>query len=108
MDKRIDKRKQRIAVLKDKLKKLLAIFFCMTLLVFSVSIADMSARRMIMCNDDKYALAVSLQEDSLLRLDIAGEKLMINIEPVVRISSYVINNSKKRYDSIVKSIRAKL
>lgn len=85
MNKRIDKKKQKIHVLKCELKKILGIFFCVMLLIFSVSIADMSVRRMIMCNDDKYAIAVSLQEGSLLRVDIAGEKFMINIEPAVSI-----------------------
>ncbi|MEA4848886.1 MAG: hypothetical protein VB106_16765 [Clostridiaceae bacterium] len=108
MNKRIDKKKQRIEVLRNKLKKALAIFFCIALLIFSVNIADMSTRRMIMCNDDKYAMAVYFQEDSLLRVDIAGEKLMINIEPAVRISNYIVNNSRRHYDSIVKNIKAKL
>lgn len=85
MNKRIDKKKQKIDVLKYKLKKILGIFFCVILLIFSVSIADISVRRMIMCNDDKYAIAVSLQEGSLLRVDIAGEKFIINIEPAVSI-----------------------
>lgn len=85
MNKRIDKKKQKMDVLKYKLKKILGIFFCVILLIFSVSIADISVRRMIMCNDDKYAIAVSLQEGSLLRVDIAGEKFIINIEPAVSI-----------------------
>ncbi|MDD3704865.1 MAG: hypothetical protein PHC45_02190 [Clostridiaceae bacterium] len=85
MNRRIDKKKQRIESLKSKFKRILAISFCIVLLIFSVGIADVSTRRMIMCNDDKYAIAVSLQEDSLLRVDIAGEKLIMNIEPVVSI-----------------------
>jgi len=108
MSKRVDKKKQRMEALKNKLKKALGIFFCIILLILSVSIADMSARRMMMCNDDKYAIAVSLQEDSLLRVDIAGEKLMINIEPAVRIFNYIYDNSTRHCDSIVKSIKAKL
>jgi len=108
MDKRIDKKKQRTEALKNKLKKVLGIFFCIILLIFSVSIADMSARRMIMCNDDKYAIAVSLQEESMLRVDIAGEKLMINIEPAVRIFNYIYDNSRKHCESIVKNVKAKL
>ena len=107
MHKRTDKKKQRIESLRNRLKMALTIFFCMILLIFSVNIADMSTRRMIMCNDDKYALAVSIQEDSLLRLDIAGEKLMIDIEPVVRISNYIFGNFKRYYGSVVKNVRAK-
>jgi hypothetical protein len=53
-------------------------------------------------------LAVSFQEDSLLRLDIAGEKLMINIEPAVRISNYIFGNFKRYCNSIVKNARAKI
>lgn len=108
MHRRTDKKKQRIESLRNRLKMALTIFFCMILLIFSVSIADMSIRRMIMCNDDKYALAVSFQEDSLLRLDIAGEKLMINIEPAVRISNYIFGNFKRYCNSIVKNARAKI
>ncbi|MBP7073707.1 MAG: hypothetical protein KBB40_09465 [Clostridia bacterium] len=108
MSKRVDKKKQRMEALKNKLKKALGIFFCIILLIFSVSIADMSARRMMMCNDDKYAIAVSLQEDSLLRVDIAGEKLMINIEPAVRISNNIFGNLKRYYDGAVKSIKSKI
>lgn len=108
MNKRVEQKKKRSAVLRDKLRKTLAILFCISLLILSVNITDMSTRKMIMCNDDKYAMAVSLQENNLLRLDIAGEKFMVNIEPVVRISNNILDSSKRRYDSIMKNIRAKL
>ena len=108
MNKRIEQKKRRSEALRDKLKKILAIFFCIALLVFSINVTDMSTRRMIMCNDDKYAMAVSLQEDNLLRLDVAGEKLMINIEPVIRASEYVVSRSKMYYNSFTKAIRDKL
>jgi hypothetical protein len=68
----------------------------------------MSTRRMIMCNDDKYALAVSLQKDNLLRLDLAGEKILLNIEPVIRVTDVVVSNSKRCYESILKAIKAKI
>ena len=108
MNKRINQKKQRIEEFKNRLKKVFAIFFCIALLIFAISVTDMSTRRMIMCNDDKYAIAVSLQEDNLLRLDVVGEKLMINIEPVIRVSDYVVSNSKRYYESFMKIIRDKL
>lgn len=108
MNKRIDQKKQRIEVLRNKLKKVLIVFFCITLFIFAVSIIDMSTRRMIMCNDDKYAMAVSFHEGNLMRLDIAGEKFIVNTEPAVRAIDYIASNSKSYYDSFVKSIRAKL
>lgn len=108
MNKRIEQKKHRSEALRNKLKKALTVFFCINLLIFSIIITDISIRRMIMCNDDKYAIAVSLQEGDLLRLDIAGEKLMVNIEPAIRVIDYVASNSKRYYDGFVKSIRAKL
>lgn len=91
----------------QRLKQVLAILFCLALLAFFIRATDMSTRRMIMCNDDKYAMAVSLQKDSMLRLDIAGEKFMINVEPVIRVTDNVIRNSKKCYENIVGAITAK-
>ncbi len=91
MDKRIEARKQRNKALKEKMKNAMAIFFCIMLLISSVYIADMSIRELIMCNDEKYALAVSLQEGNILRLDIAGERFMFNVEPAVRAADYVVN-----------------
>lgn len=108
MNKRIEQKKHRSEALRNKLKKALTVFFCIVLLIFSISITDMSTRRMIMCNDDKYAIAVSLQEGNLLRLDIAGEKFTVNIEPAIRVTDYVTSNSKKYYYSFVKVIRTKL
>jgi len=105
MSKRIDKKKQKGETFRNKVKKILAIFFCIALLIFSISIVDMATRKMIMCNDDKYAIAVSFQEDNKLRLDVAGEKLMINIKPVIKISDYVVSNSKRYYNSFVKIIK---
>ncbi|MDD4504342.1 MAG: hypothetical protein PHS15_05890 [Clostridiaceae bacterium] len=108
MNKRIEQKKQRSEALRNKLKKALTVFFCINLLIFSISITDMSTRRMIMCNDDKYAMAVSFQEGNLMRLDIAGEKYMVNIEPAIRVTEYFFSNSKRYYDSFVKMVRAKL
>lgn len=105
MDKRIDKKRQRVKALRSKLKNASAIFFCIMLLIFSIIITDMSIRRMTMCNDEKYAIAVSFQEGNMLRLDIVGERLMINIEPAVRMADYIAGNTKKCYGKLVKSIR---
>lgn len=107
MNKRIEQKKQRSGAHRRRLKQALAVFFCIALLVFFINAADMSTRRMIMCNDDKYALAVSLPEENMLRVDIAGEKLMINVEPVVRLTEYIVAGSKKCYKSIIKAIMAK-
>lgn len=107
MEKRTNKKKQRSIKFVQRLKKTLAVFFCIALLVFFIRATDMSTRRMIMCTDDKYAMAASLQEDNMLRFDIAGEKLMINVEPVIRAADNVICNSKRCYESIVKAIMAK-
>jgi hypothetical protein len=108
MEKRIEQKKQRNEEFKRRLQKVSAIFFCIALLVFFISATDMSTRRMIMCNDDKYALAVSWQQDNLLRLDIVGEKFLLNIEPITRVTDAVVSNSKRYYESIMKAIRAKL
>jgi hypothetical protein len=108
MEKRVERKKQRNEEFRSKLKKVLAIFFCIALLVFMINIIDMSTRRMIMCNDDKYALAVSLQEGSLLRLDIAGEKFIINIEPIIRVTDYIVDNSKKYLNNTVEFFKNKL
>ncbi|MHB1394509.1 MAG: hypothetical protein ACYCYE_15840 [Clostridia bacterium] len=108
MEKRTDQKKQRSVEFKHKLQKVSAVFFCIALLVFFINATDISTRRMIMCNDDKYAMAVSLQKDNLLRLDIAGEKYLLNIEPVIRVADTVVSNSKRCYESIVKAIKAKM
>ncbi|KUO70682.1 MAG: hypothetical protein APF77_02545 [Clostridia bacterium BRH_c25] len=108
MNNRADHKKQQSEKFRNKLKKALAIFFCIALLVFSINVTDMSTRKMIMCNDDKYAMAVALQEDSMLRLDIAGEKLMLNVEPLVKAVDHVVSSSKRYYESFVKTIRTKL
>ncbi len=108
MEKRIAQRKQRGEEFRHMLKKVAAIFFCIALLVFFISATDISTRRMIMCNDDKYAMAVSLQTDNLLRLDIAGEKFLLNIKPVIKVTEAVVSNSKRCYESIVEAIKAKM
>jgi hypothetical protein len=108
MEKRTEQKKHKVKESRDKLKKVFAILFCAALLAFLINIADMSTRRMIMCTDDKYAMAVSIEEGKLLRLDIAGEKLLVDIEPVVRATDGIISNTKKYYGIISESIRTKL
>lgn len=93
--------KERLSVLKN----VMGIVFCITLLVFAVSAADMSTRRMIMCNDDKYALAVSLQENNVLRLDLAGEKLLLDVGPVVRTARGIAAGSKSCYEGMKERIK---
>jgi hypothetical protein len=61
-----------------------------------------------MCDDDKYAMTVSLQESNLLRFDLAGEKLVINVDPVIRVADYAVSNSKRYFESIMKTVKAKL
>lgn len=87
------------------LRKSMGIVFCIALLVFAVSAADMSTRKMIMCNDDKYALAVSMQEDNVLRLDLAGEKLLLDVGPVVRTAREIEAGSRSCYEGLMERIR---
>lgn len=108
MNKRVDKKKQRNKEFISILKRVMGIIFCIALLIFLINATDMSTRKMIMCNDDKYALAVSLQEDSILRIDIAGEKFMLNIKPVTRVTDNVASGSRSYYEGLVKIIRAKM
>jgi hypothetical protein len=105
MEKRIEQRKQRSSELRQRLQKILAVLFCIALLVFFINAADMSTRRMIMLNDDKYALAVTIQEDNLLRLDLAGEKYLLNIEPVIKVMDSVVSGTKKCFESIGNAIK---
>jgi hypothetical protein len=107
MEKRTNQKKQRRVEFVQRLKKAIAVFFCIALMIFFIRATDMSTRRMIMCSDDKYAMAVSLQEGNMLRLDIAGEKLMINIEPIIRVTDDVVYNSKRYYENVVKVLMAK-
>ncbi|HYE81194.1 MAG TPA: hypothetical protein VEG39_03395 [Clostridia bacterium] len=108
MNNRNDQKKQRLEEFRSRLWKVLAIFFCIALLIFSISVTDMSTRRMIMCNDDRYAVAVALQQDNMLRVDIAGEKLMLNVEPVIRATDYVVSGTRRYCEGFVEIIRAKL
>lgn len=105
MDKRIYQRKKRSARLRQKLQKVLAVLFCIGLLVFFINVADMATRRMIMINDDRYALAVSIQEGNVLRLDLAGEKYLLDIEPAVKVIDAVVSGSKKYIESIGNAIK---
>ena len=104
MNKRTDQKKQRNKEHMSMLAKLMAIVFCIAFMVFSINAADTSTRRMIMCNDDKYALAVSMQEDSMLRLDVAGEKFLVNVKPVVQLTEKIASGSRSCYESLVEAI----
>ena len=107
MSKRTDQKKQRREEIKSRFKKTMALLFCIALLISAVYITDMSTRRMIMCNDDKYAAAVALQEDNKLRIDIAGEKFILDIEPVVKTADIIISRSRRIYHGLVETIRGK-
>lgn len=106
MEKRADQKRQQTEKFRYKLRKAFAVLFCFVLLIFFINATDMSTRRMIMCNDDRYAMAVSLQEGNLLRLDIAGEKYILNIEPVIRVTDFIVSGSKRCYESIANAIRS--
>ncbi len=105
MNRREEQKRLQLRERLSVLRNVMGIVFFIVLLVFAVSAADMSIRRMIMCNDDKYALAVSLQEDNVLRLDLAGEKLLLDIEPAVRIAGDIAAGSRNCYEGLMERIR---
>ena len=108
MNKRIDQKKQRGKERISMLAKLMGIVLCLAFMVFSINAADLSTRRMIMCNDDKYALAVSLQEDSTLRIDVAGEKFLVDVKPVVQLTEKIASGSRSCYEGIVEAISSRM
>lgn len=107
MNRRADQKRQRREEFKIRIKKTLGVFFCVALLISAVSITDMSTRRMIMCNDDKYAAAVALQEDNRLRIDIAGEKLLIDIGPVIKAADAILSGSKRFCEGFLEAVAGK-
>lgn len=107
MDKRSELRKRSSREILTLIRRILGIVFCIALLVFAINAADVATRRMIMCNDDKYALAISLQQDGMLRLDIAGEKLLLDVEPLVNAVRELGAGSQSFRDSMVKYMKSK-
>lgn len=107
MDKRTDIRKQRSRDIIENLKRITGIVFCVALLFFSINAADISTRRMMMITDDRYALAVTMEERGMLRIDIAGEKYLFNIMPVISLMDEVAADSKSCYEKLLDTIKGK-
>lgn len=107
MDKRADIRKQRSRDLVENLKRVMGIVFCVVLLVFSINAADISTRRMMMITDDRYALAVTMEERGVLRVDIAGEKYLFNIMPVISLMDEVATDSRNCCEKLIKAMKDK-
>ncbi|MGE5632457.1 MAG: hypothetical protein ACM3TR_15400 [Caulobacteraceae bacterium] len=95
MDKRNESKKVRRQHIKVKLQHFSAVVFCIALLIFLINVTDMSTRRMMMCKDDKYALALYLSEDEMLSVHIAGEELTIDVAPVIELKETVIDSSRR-------------
>jgi hypothetical protein len=108
MDKRIESKKVRRQQIKVKLQRLIAVTFCITLFIFLINVTDMSTRRMMMCKDDAYALALYLSEDSMLTVHVAGEKLTVNVAPVVELKETVTDGSRKYFSGVREYFENKL
>ncbi|MGE5678755.1 MAG: hypothetical protein ACM3ZR_11935 [Pseudomonadota bacterium] len=107
MDKRTDNRKRRSREFAETLKRIAGIAFCVALLVFSINAADISTRRMMMITDDRYALAVTMEERGVLRVDIVGEKYLFNIMPVISLVDEVAADSRNCCERLIKAIKDK-
>lgn len=107
MEKRSEIKKVKGQPLKERLQHFLMVLFCILLLFFLIGVTDMSTRRMMMSNDDKYALGLRLTEGNILRIDIAGEKLLVDMEPALNIKNSIMVGTKRYFTEFKGFIESK-
>ena len=105
MESRTDKRSRKANEKGKNTKKLAVILFCAVFFLSAISLADYSTKKMMLCKDDSYAFGISKAGADMLRVDIAGERYMLNYSSLKKAAVSISKESSKAIKNITLKIK---
>ncbi|MDD2480526.1 MAG: hypothetical protein PHC44_01245 [Lutispora sp.] len=96
-------------LLKKKIKKKKArditiLFMCFIFFLVMIYITDIKTSEMMVKNDGKYAVFLNIENETDIRIDIAGETFKFNIEYIIESINDTLNWSKENLNKILNHI----
>lgn len=94
------KRKQR----KKNFRNLCMLIVCFMLFITMIYVTDIKTSNLVSKKDGKHAVFINLENDTNLRIDIAGETFRFNIEKISEAVSSAFRWSREALNSIVSKL----
>lgn len=77
---------------------------CFVLFITMIYITDMRTSDLVSKKDGKHALFLDIENQTDVRIDIAGETYKFNIEHITKVISNVVKWSKEAVNSLVSKL----
>ncbi|SHI70750.1 hypothetical protein [Lutispora thermophila] len=89
---------------KRKFRNLCLLFICFMLFIIMIYVTDAKTSNLVLKKDGKHAVYLDIENDSKLRVDVAGETYRFNIEKVLEAVNSALKWSREVLSSIVKKL----
>jgi len=86
---------------KNRIKHAWVLLMCFVLFITMIYITDMRTSDLVSKKDGKHALFLNIENQTDVRIDIAGETYKINIEHIAKTISNAVKWSKEKINTIV-------
>lgn len=103
MQKRSEANKEVKMLFRTKLKRTAIVVFCLLFAYSAIYAADVSSKRMLKKEtENRYAMRVSLENEEMLRLDLAGTKYYLDVGDIM----LYLNKLSDKTKGIIEQLKA--
>jgi len=99
-EERLIKRKLR----RKRMRNAITLFMCFAFFVIMIYVTDIKTSAIMVKKDGKHAVFFQLENKTDVRIDIAGETYMFNIQHITKAVDDALHWSKDAYNKIVKGL----
>ena len=89
---------------RNRIRNAWALIMCFVLFITMIYITDMRTSDLVSKKDGKHALFLDIENQTDVRIDIAGETYKFNIEHITKVISNVVKWSKEAVNSLVSKL----
>jgi len=89
---------------KNRIKHAWVLLMCFVLFIAMIYITDMRTSDLVSKKDGKHALFLNIENQTDVRIDIAGETYKFNIEHIAKTISNAVKWSKETINTIVSKL----
>ncbi|MGB7604351.1 MAG: hypothetical protein WBL93_02625 [Lutisporaceae bacterium] len=103
MQKRSEANKEVKMLFRTKLKRTVIVVFCLLFAYSAIYAADVSTKRMLKKEtENRYAMRVSLENEEMLRIDLAGTKHYLDVGDIM----LYLNKLSDKTKGIIEQLKA--
>lgn len=89
---------------RKKMRDAMTLFMCFAFFVIMIYVTDVKTSAIMVKKDGKHAVFFLLENKADVRIDIAGETYMFNIEYIIKAVDDALHWSKDAYNKIVNDL----